>query len=677
MVHAAGVPTLELETIDVRASTSDLIGVADTASVGTVTREQLQARPTFRPGELLEETPGLIVTQHSGEGKANQYFLRGFNLDHGTDLRIDFAGTPVNQRSHGHGQGWADLNFIIPELVGILQYKKGPYYADEGDFASAGAVSLDYVNTLPAGIASLTIGEDDYRRAVFADSSGVAAGNLLYGVELLQNDGPWEHPEDFDKYTGVLRYSQGDAQNGFDISVLAYSSQSDASNQIAQRAVDSGSIGRFGTLDPTDGSDTDRYSLSAGWRRGGENSITEANAYVIRHELNLFSNFTYFLDFPEPPLGSGQGDQFEQEDNRVTSGLNASHTWFTDWDGDYVENTIGLQYQNDNIFNGLFRTDDRERLLTVRQDHIVESSIGTYLENRTQWLDKFRTVAGVRADFFRFDVDSNTPVNSGIVNDHIVSPKLNLIFGPWADTEYYLSAGGGFHSNDARGTTITVDPAAGAGSNIPADQVPGLVRSKGYEVGLRTAIVPGLQSTLAVYLLDFDSELVFVGDAGNTEAGRPSRRVGFEFSNYYKPTDWLTVDADIAYADARFRDDDPLIGDHIPGAVEGVATIGASVDNLGPWFDGLQLRYFGPRPLIEDDSVRSDSTTLLAGRLGYKITQNLNIALEGFNLLDAQDDQISYFYTSRLTGESAAGVDDIHFHPVEPRTFRVSATLNF
>ena len=306
----------------------------------------------------------------------------------------------------------------------------------------------------------------------------------------------------------------------------------------------------------------------------------------------------------------------------------------------------------------------------------MESSVGAYLENRTQWLEKFRTVAGLRADFFRFDVDSDNPANSGTVNDQIVNPKLSLIFGPWADTEYYLSAGGGFHSNDARGTTITVDPTAGAGSNIPADEVPGLVRSKGYEVGLRTAIVPGLQSTLAVYVLDFDSELVFVGDAGNTEAGRPSRRVGFEFANFYKPTDWLTIDADFTYADATFRGDDPA-GDLIPGAVEGVATIGASVDNLGPWFGGLQLRYFGPRPLIEDDSVRSNSTTLLAGRLGYKITQNLSIALEGFNLLDAQDDQISYFYTSRLAGEPAAGVDDIHFHPVEPRTFRVSATLNF
>jgi len=340
--RAAGVPTLELETIEVRADSTELIGIADTASVGTVSRKQLQARPSFRPGELLEETPGLIVTQHSGEGKANQYFIRGFNIDHGTDLRIDFNGTPVNQRSHGHGQGWADLNFVIPELVGILQYKKGPYYADEGDFSSAGAISLDYVDTLPEGFALVGVGEDGYRRGVIADSSSVGAGNLLYGLEASRYDGPWTSPEDFEKYSGVLRYSHGNASDGFDISALGYSSQGNATNQIAERAVDNGLIGRFDSLDPTDGSNTDRYSLSAGWRHGGESSLSEANVYVIRHELNLFSNFTYFLDFPEPPLGSGQGDQFEQEDKRVISGLNAKHSWFTDWDGNYVENTVGL-----------------------------------------------------------------------------------------------------------------------------------------------------------------------------------------------------------------------------------------------------------------------------------------------------------------------------------------------
>ncbi len=666
----AGVPTLD--TVEVEAAVDELVGSADSASVGTVPRAQLQARPIYRPGELLEEVPGLIITQHSGAGKANQYFLRGFNIDHGTDLRINFNGAPVNQRSHGHGQGYSDLNFLIPELIGDLQYTKGPYFAEQGDFASAGSVSFDYVNALPQGIAVLGVGEDGYGRAVIADTPKLGAGNLLYGHEVLHNDGPWINDDNFRKINAVLRYSQGNAQDGFSVTALGYTSKGTATNQIARRAVDSGLIGRFDTLDATDGSDTERYSLSADWRRLWTAGFTRVNAYVIRHELNLFSNFIYFLDDPV------NGDQFEQADRRVTSGANASHTWLNTWGGRSVENTVGVQLQNDNIQNGLFRNAARQRLSTTRQDHIVESSGGVYFENRTQWLEQFRTVAGVRGDYYRFDVSSDNIANSGVENDTIFNPKLGLIFGPWAKTEYYLNAGSGFHSNDARGTTITLDPGADIGENLPADHVPGLVRSKGYGIGARSAIVPGLQSSLAFYVLDFDSELVFIGDAGNTEAGRKSRRVGFEFANFYKPTDWLTVDADIAFARARFRGDDvDGAGDRIPGAVEGVATLGATVDNFGPWFGAVQLRYFGPRPLIEDGSIRSAQTTLLSARVGYKITKNLRVALDGFNLLDSEDSQIDYFYTSRLPGEPAEGVGDVHFHPVESRSFRASLTATF
>ncbi|MBC7945788.1 MAG: TonB-dependent receptor, partial [Burkholderiales bacterium] len=538
LTHAAGVPTLDV--VDVEASSDSSLGTADSASVGTVPRERLQARPAYRPGELLEEVPGLIVTQHSGEGKANQYFVRGFNIDHGTDLRINFNGAPVNQRSHGHGQGYSDLNFLIPELIGDLQYRKGPYFADEGDFSSAGAVSFDYVDVLPQSIAILSAGEDDYGRAMIAGSPKFGAGHLLYGFEVLHNDGPWTHPDNFRKMNGALRYSQGTLLDGFSVTALAYSGKGNATNQIPRRAADSGLLGRFDTFDASDGSDSARYSLAADWRRTTGSGIARGNAYVIRNELNLFSNFTYFLDDPV------NADQFEQDDKRVTTGANASHTWLANWGGCDVENTVGVQLQNDNIYNGLFRTAQRQRLTTTRADHIVESSAGVYVENRTQWAEKLRTVAGLRGDYFRFDVDSDDPANSGTENDTTVNPKLSLIFGPWAKTEYFINAAGGFHSNDARGTTITVDPGADVGENLPADRVPGLVRSKGYEVGARTAIIANLQSSLAVYVLDFDSELVFIGDAGNTEAGRKSRRIGFEFANFYTPTSWLTIDADVA-----------------------------------------------------------------------------------------------------------------------------------
>ena len=669
--HAAGIPTLD--TVEVNAETEDLVGTADTASVGTVTHDQLQTRPVYRASEVLEVVPGLIVTQHSGEGKANQYFLRGFNLDHGTDLRTSVDGMLVNQRSHGHGQGWTDLNFLIPELATGLQYKKGPYFADEGDFASAGAVSVNYADTLSQGIAEFTGGENDYRRLLAADSVSSQWGNLLGAFEYYHNDGPWDNPEHFDKYNGVLRYSRGDAQNGFNITAMAYSGKGNATNQIAKRAVDRGIISRLGSLDPSDGSDSSRYSLSAAWRRTAGNTVTHANAYVINWNLDLFSNFTYFLDDPV------NGDQFQQSDDRVTSAANLDHTWFVNWGGRAVENTIGLQFQNDNIFNNLLRTRARELLSTVRRDHIVERNVSFYLQNRTQWFEKFRTVAGVRADFYHFDVNSNNQLNSGTTNDNLGSPNLSLIFGPWAKTEYYASIGGGFHSNDARGTTITVHPVAtdNLGANLPAAPVPGLVRSWGYELGVRTALVPHLQSSLALYILDFDSELVFLGDAGTTEAGRASRRIGIEFANFYTPAPWLTLDADFSFARARFRDDPEGIGDRIPGAVEGVGKLGVTVDNLGPYFGSVELRYFGPRALIEDNSARSSSTTIVNARVGYKLRKDLRVALECFNLFDSEANAIDYFYTSRLQGEAAAGVNDFHFHPIEPRSIRVGIQFNF
>jgi outer membrane receptor protein involved in Fe transport len=280
-------------------------------------------------------------------------------------------------------------------------------------------------------------------------------------------------------------------------------------------------------------------------------------------------------------------------------------------------------------------------------------------------------VAGVRADAFRARVASDNSANSGTSSDSKVSPKLNLVFGPWSKTEFYTSAGYGFHSNDARGTTITQDPK----DFTAVDKSPLLVRSKGVEVGVRSEAIAGLQSALSFYKLDFDSELVFLGDAGTTQAGRPSRRTGFEFSNYYKPTNWLTVDADLAFARARFRDVD-LVGDRIPGAVEGVASVALAVDNLGPYFGALQLRYFGPRPLIEDNSVRSKSTTTLNGRIGYKFNRKVKLELEGFNLTNRRDSAIDYFYTSQLKGE-AAPVADIHFHPIESRSFRLTLVANF
>ena len=654
-----------LAAVEVQASRNSLLGDAESANAGVVTKAQLEARTIYRPGELLEAVPGLVVSQHSGEGKANQFYLRGFNLDHGTDLRTTVDGMLVNQRSHAHGQGWTDINFLIPELATLLDYRKGPYYAAEGDFSAAGAVNVQYANTLAQGIASVAGGQNGYIRTLLAASPRLGDGHLLYALELFNHDGPFTLGDGLRKRNGVLRYSQGSDANGFNLTAMAYEAQWRSTDQIPQRAVDAGTLGRFDAIDPTDGGRASRYSLSGSWRQLAGNTSTLLNAYVVRSQLELFSNFTYFLNDPV------NGDQFAQPDQRTTVGLNVSRTWATVLGGRNMDNTLGIQFQNDTIDNALYRSVARQRLATVRSDHIVQRSLGIYFENSTRWGDKFRTVAGLRADVFQFQVDSDNPANSGSGTAARVSPKLSLIFGPWNKTEFYVNAGHGFHSNDARGTTITVDPQSGA----PVDKVSPLVAAKGFELGVRTEAIAGLQSSLSIFQLALDSELVFVGDAGTTVAGRPSQRVGFEFSNYYKPNRWLTLDADVAFAQSRFRDANPA-GDRIPGAVEGVVSLAMAVEGRGPYFGALQLRYFGPRALVADNSVRSQGTLTLNGRIGYRFSPKVKLELEGFNLTDRRDSAIDYAYTSQLKGE-ATPVDGVHFHPIEPRSFRLTLTANF
>ena len=661
-VLAEGVQTLG--TIDVvGSSVVKGLGTSDAASEGSISGAGLQARPLYRPAELLETVPGLIVTQHSGEGKANQYFLRGFNLDHGTDLGIFVDGMPVNMRTHGHGQGYADLGFLIPELANRLEFRKGPYFADEGDFSSAGTTRIGLADRLTGQTALATVGANGYRRVLFAGSP--ADKNLVYGLELLHNDGPWTNPNDLKKLNGVLRFASGSAGNGYSVTAMAYQGKWNATDQIARRAVDSGLINRFDALDPSDGGKSQRYSLSGQWQRSSADQITQANAYVISSKLNLYSNFTYFLN------NQTDGDQFEQSDRRTVTGANIAHTWLGKWGGRAVENTVGLQLRQDDIRVGLFNTVERARTSTTRDDKVGESSAGLYVQNRTAWTDKIRSIAGVRADSYRARISSDTAANSGHARDHLVSPKLGMVFGPWAKTEAFANWGRGFHSNDARGTTITVDPASGNAT----DRVPFLVRSTGQEIGARTVAIPGLVASAALFRLDFDSELLFVGDAGTTEASRPSRRDGFEIDIRYTPLPWLHLDLDYAQTRARFTNSDDA-GNRIPGAPERVVSMAATIDTLNNWYGTLQFRYFGQRPLIEDNSVRSGSTPLLSGKIGYKLNKQLRVQLDGFNLAARKASQIDYYYESRLRNE-AAGVRDVHFHPVEPRTVRLSVIMNF
>jgi hypothetical protein len=659
------------------------IGSSDAASEGSVTYKRVESRPLLRPGEVVELVPGMIVTQHSGGGKANQYFLRGYNLDHGTDFAISVEGMPVNMPTHGHGQGYADINFVIPELIERLDFRKGPYFAAEGDFASAGAAHIEYFDKLPASIGSVTLGTDSYLRALAAASPELAGGNLLLAFEALGYDGPWDNPEDLKKVNGVLRYTQGDERRGFDVTLMGYDADWTSTDQVAKRAVESGQIGRFDTLDDTDGGESSRYSLSFGARLALGPGQALLDAYAIGYEMDLWSNFTYFLEDPV------NGDQFQQSDERMTYGIHPRYAWSSKPGAVEMTNTVGLQVRYDDIDRvALYSTRARERVSTTRQDRVKEAAVGVYVENAAQWTSWLRSVVGLRGDFYEFDVDSSISQNSGKADDNIVSPKLGLIFGPWAKTEYFVNAGYGFHSNDARGTTITLDPKEFAQGNIaPADPVDPLVRTKGAEVGARSEAIRNLQSSVALWYLEQDSELLFVGDAGTTEPSRPSERYGVEWINYWRPKPWLLVDAELAWTHARFSDDDPA-GDRIPGALERTAQLGLTVDNLGPWYGSVQLRYFGARPLIEDNSVRSSSTTITNLRLGYLLSKNFRLHLDVLNVFDVEDSDIEYFYQSCLASEVGVapacpaagggdGISDIHFHPVEPRQLRLTLIGTF
>jgi outer membrane receptor protein involved in Fe transport len=663
--HAETVESVE--KVEVRGHYDNGVGTSGAASQGAVTADLIANRPALRPGELLEFVPGVIVTQHSGDGKANQYFLRGFNLDHGTDFATFVDGMPVNMRTHAHGQGYTDLNFLIPELVDRINYKKGPYYADEGDFASAGAARMTLANKLADTTASVTLGENRYYRSVLTGSTPLGAGNLVYGAELGHNDGPWVVPEAFHKSLGVLRYAQGASDDQFSVTGMFYKGAWRASSQIPLRAVQAGELDPFGTIDASDAGRTSRYSLSAAMRKRSSNTLLQANAYLVQSSLTLFNDFTYFLDDPV------NGDQSRQTEKRRMGGFDVGQTWFGHWGGLDVSNKVGVQGRYDYLSPlSLTATRNQQPLRTITESTVKEGSLAAYLENTVQWREWLRTIAGLRYDRYRFDVSSNIAENSGKVSAGTTSPKISVVLGPWAKTEFFVNYGEGFHSNDARGTTVHLTPK----ELEPIDPVTPLVKTRGAEIGARTEFLPGLQSSLAVWKLRSQSELVFSGDAGDTSASRGSYRSGIEWNNHYIANSWLLFDLDLAYSRSHYTEHDEA-GDYIPGAIGKVASFGATVMDLGPWSGAFQMRFFGPRPLIEDNSVRSASTAIAYARVGYKFNRRWSMQLDAFNLFDRKVSDIDYYYASRLPGEPAEGVDDIHYHPAERRSFRVTVKAVF
>ncbi len=656
----------QLDPFVVQGRDTDLVGTATSASQGIVGAPELAARPFLRRGELLEAIPGVVITQHSGGGKANQYFLRGFNLDHGTDFSVSVDGMPVNLRSHAHGQGYSDLNFLIPELVRQVDYNKGPFFAEVGDFSAAGAAEFRQFDALPEAFVSVSAGENRFARMVAGGTRTGDGGNAMTtgAIEVACDDGPWELAENLERFNAFFRHRWVSGAATYRLTAMAYRSTWRATDQVPRRAVEAGAVGRFGTIDDSDGGESERASVSFDTTWRGTNATTRLNAYAIHYRLNLYSNFTYFLDDPV------RGDQFNQRDGRLVAGGAWTRVWTGHSGAAESGTSVGVQVRGDFVDElGLHRTTRRHRRLTVRDDTLDELSAGAWARNETRWREWLRTEAGLRVDGYGFDVRSDDARNSGKTSAAIVSPKLAAAFGPWAKTEVYSNIGFGFHSNDARGTTIRIDPTDGV---TPADRVTPLARSRGVEIGVRTTVVPGLVSTLAVWALDLDSELVFVGDAGGTEPTGRTRRHGVELANFWRPARWLAFEADFAATRARYRDDAGG-GRRIANSIATVITGGATLGGRTGFFGAARMRYLGPQPLREDNTVRAPSSTAVNLRIGWR-AMSWEIAVDVLNALDRDNYDIAYAYASRLLGESAEGVDDVHFHPAEPRTVRVSAT---
>ncbi|MFZ2280932.1 MAG: TonB-dependent receptor [Prosthecobacter sp.] len=662
--------TLEMPEIVIEGKAESLIGIATSASKGQTSAKELLARPFSRRGELLESIPGFIATQHSGDGKANQYYLRGTNLDHGTDFAIYVDGMPVNLRNHAHGQGYADTNFIIPELVGQLEYWKGSYYAQHGDLSSTGAARFKLLDALPQGIISTTWGEYDYSRTLVADTIQAGAGQLTVALEHQYYNGPWDMHSDATRLNGFLRWHWEDATDKINLTFMGYHGKWKSTDQVPQRAVDSGLISRYGNLDPTDGGNSQRYSLSFDWVRNEGRTTTRANAYAGFYDLDLFSNFTFYLD--SFARGDTLGDQFEQKDHRWFLGGELARDWHFDAMGQEQRFTLGMQLRTDIITGlGLYNTSQRQRWNTVRQDDITQSTYGMYAEAELKPMRWLRIIPGLRGDLFQFNVEkSNLPENAGSLTKGIVSPKLSMVFGPWAKTEFYVNAGMGFHSNDARGVNITTDPNTG----LPADRVSPLVRTYGAEIGIRNESIPKLVNTLSFWMLHSDSELIYTGDAGTTEPGAASLRQGIELSSYWRPEDWVMVDIEATLTNAHLVNTSPS-NQKIPNSIPYTFNGGVTLGGAQGFFGSLRARYFAPRPLDSVVDVKTRESLQVNARLGYR-RNNWEIAMDCLNLLNRSDYDVAYYYASQLKND-AAPVDGVHVHPIEPRMFRLSVTYRF
>jgi hypothetical protein len=703
------------QEITVTAQRLALLGTADTASEGVVDDQELQLAPQYRPGQLLETVPGLIVTLHSGEGKANQYLLRGYNLDHGTDLETYVDDMPINQPTHAHGQGYADLNFMIPELADQVTYTKGPYYAGVGDFGAVGSVRVSYRETTEDHV-SATVGTLGFQRIFSAGSQALGNGNVLAAVEVQHYDGPFLTPDDARKENFALRYSHGDDKNGYSLTAMLYHQLWTNTTDIPIRAIAEGLVAnRFGTLNPTDGGRAWRSSLSFNDHATiGDGQFT-ASAFFIDNQLHLWNDFTQFLADPT------HGDQEDQFENRRVFGGQASYTLPVPLGP--IPNVIsaGVLTRDDIVYVGRLPSADRVPMPAADdppsfsdEDQVYLFAAAAWVQATTRWTSNFRTVLGFRADYQHgTDVDYLAALheqsgsgytgysNSGTVQQALPQPKGSLIYTPLDTLEFYISAGRGFHSADIRG--VNQDTSVDLG--LP--HTPLLAKQEGQEIGVRATPGPHLALTFAYYNLWQRSETIIDPDVGQDAAGPPSRRYGYEINVTYQVNRYLefygSYSGDHAHFTRPFDDGTGHLGEYITDAPLATGALALYLTNLGPWSGGLNYRYLGNYPLSSgpcvDSAVQHDfpgyttcAQSPTAGALGqvngrgfgewnldahYAFSQGWSASVGIYNLFNTHASAGEFWYVGRLPAEPASGVADVHVHPLEPIMARFTLTRKF
>ncbi|MEG8049430.1 TonB-dependent receptor [Sphingomonas aurantiaca] len=644
---AASTPDHDHSDIVVTGRSERRIGTAQSASEGVVSGAELRVHPLLRTSELAEAVPGMIAVQHSGGGKAAQYLIRGYNLDHGTDFSIAIDGMPYNLRSHAHGHGYLDLNGLIPETVDHIAYRKGPYRAADGDFSFVAAASLDTLDRFERPFASVTAGSYGYHRLAVGGSLDIGPGTLLLATEVKANDGRWQllerlhHVGAFGKYTletgiGTLRAS-----------LSLYDARWRPTEQIPVRAIGNQIPDRFGTLDPFLRGSTNREVFNIGLT--GDHLT--ATAYAQHYRFDLLSNFTFFLNDPV------RGDELEQAENRWTYGARIARRFEL---ADALTLTIGADGQTDRIDRlGLYHTQFGQRIGTTSLVDATETSLSGYAEASWKPVERISLLAGARIDHFRFRTTARAGAGfTGAVNDTIATPKAGANIQVARGLAIYANYGQGFHSNAIRGVIA------------PGDATPALARATGYEVGTRFERGP-LILAIDHWWSRASSELVYSGDDGTVSPTGPSRRRGYEVTAYLKPVRWLAIDAVYATNHARFVDAPG--GDRIPNALEGAGELGLATI-FGRFNAAVRVRYLGPHPLIEDNSVRSPATTVVNLRAARRFGP-VEVTAEMLNIFDTARADADYYYASRLPGEPVDGIEGIHSRTVEPRMLRIGATI--